>query len=843
MSSKTDHASENQRLGDFETMRELGRGGMGVVYEARQVSLNRRVALKVLSGGLGLTAKAVQRFRLEAEAAAKLHHTNIVPVYATGEEQGTHFYAMELIDGPSLDQVIRQMRQEPGSAAATPTASAGGKLSPGLAQTGPYVESPPGSGAATRLSSSSIDSGGGYFDAVARMIAEVADALDYAHQQGVVHRDIKPSNLLLSPAGRLSVNDFGLARMLEQPGMTMTGEFVGTPAYMSPEQITAGRAPLNHRTDIYSLGATLYELLTLQLPFTGERRDEVIAQIMHKEPKAPRKVTPKVPVDLETICLKAMEKDPDRRYQTAGALADDLRRYVNRFAISARRTGPAEHLRKWVRRHPGLAAAVGLAVVATILTGFIVFQSWRNRQERIAAEETARQKLLTEKEQRAESLIFSGQFPEAERTIRAAEELGLEEEWALWRRGQIAFHNGEVERAIQLLERAVTRMPDNQAATWLLGAAYFSAGDWQRGIHIGRHFGSLTPITAEDGLYKGLYQSWDFPQEGLKTLDDALPRQPVLIAHVVRAHILAGLAIDTSELSYIRRASDDVIAAKSIQRGNALAFVEGLYVHHIAAILSEEKAQTKEHNEALNIAQEHADALKTLPDVPVAVWTRGVFLEDQGRMDEAFQCYETAMQQKQVVPAIARNYAWLLYERDRVEAAKEVVKGHLAAGYVRDGSLVLMTAELPGGFQEAQDICDRMSEASTDAFIFYRCLLYNYLGLQKRASDVLAEFPGDFDQYSPEYAAMARERLDLVRDPSLATAEKLLERDPRSRRKRVRWHLWIGLMRLGDGDRAGARKHFELAVKAREPYQSSYAPSRAFLKRMDKDRTWPPWIK
>src|SRR5262249_20859966 len=154
------------------------------------------------------------------------------------------------------------------------------------------------------LSSSSLGSGGGYFDTVAGRVADVADALDHAHQQGVIHRDIKPSNLLLSPAGPLNVNDFGLARVLEQPGMTMTGEFVGTPAYMSPEQIAAGRTPLDHRTDLYSLGATLYELLTLQPPFTGERRDQVLAQILHKEPKALRRVNPRVPVDLETICLK-----------------------------------------------------------------------------------------------------------------------------------------------------------------------------------------------------------------------------------------------------------------------------------------------------------------------------------------------------------------------------------------------------------------------------------------------------------------------------------------------------------------------------------------------------------
>src|SRR6516165_689558 len=274
MSSPLEHPPTVKRLGDFEIVREVGRGGMGVVYEALQVSLNRKVALKVLSGSLGLSPKAVPRFRREAEAAAKLHHTNIVPVYATGEENDTHFYAMELIEGPSLDAVIRQLRQaRTNESTATPSSTPDQ-----MAVTGPFVESANASadGAAV-LAASSLSSDGHYFDTAARMIADVADALEYAHMQGVIHRDIKPSNLLLSPDGRLSVNDFGLARMLEEPGMTMTGEFVGTPAYMSPEQITAGRVPIDHRTDIYSLGATLYELLALQPPFSGERRDQLLA--------------------------------------------------------------------------------------------------------------------------------------------------------------------------------------------------------------------------------------------------------------------------------------------------------------------------------------------------------------------------------------------------------------------------------------------------------------------------------------------------------------------------------------------------------------------------------------
>src|SRR5262249_34780189 len=312
-----------QRLGDFELVREIGRGGMGIVYEARQVSLNRKVALKVLGPGLGLTSRAIDRFRHEAEAAARLHHTHIVPIYATGANDDVHYYAMELIEGPSLDRVLKHLR---GPGDAVPTA---------LAQTTDH-ESNINVAQEAGLSGSSLSSGGAYFDNVARMVAGVADALDYAHQQGVIHRDIKPGNLLVSPDGRLSLNDFGLARMLEQPGMTMTGEFVGTPLYMAPEQIAAGRVPVDHRADVYSLGATLYEMLTLQPPFRGERRDQVIAQVLQKEPAAPRRINAKIPVDLETICLKAMDKDPDRRYQSAGQMAEDLRRYVNRFAISAR---------------------------------------------------------------------------------------------------------------------------------------------------------------------------------------------------------------------------------------------------------------------------------------------------------------------------------------------------------------------------------------------------------------------------------------------------------------------------------------------------------------------------
>lgn len=215
---------------------------------------------------------------------------------------------------------------------------------------------------------------------VATMMAEVADALDHAHEHGVIHRDVKPSNLRLAPDGRLSINDFGLARMLEQPGMTVSGEFVGSPLYMSPERITAGRVALDRRTNIYSLGATLYELLTLQPPFPGQSRDQVLSQTLHKEAPSTRKLNHKIPLDLDTICMKAIDKDPDKRYQTAGKLAEDLRNYVNRYAISARRVGVLGKSLKIVRRNK--TTSLLLVSLIVLVCGFSIYSALESKRIR-----------------------------------------------------------------------------------------------------------------------------------------------------------------------------------------------------------------------------------------------------------------------------------------------------------------------------------------------------------------------------------------------------------------------------------------------------------------------------
>jgi eukaryotic-like serine/threonine-protein kinase len=338
------------RLGDFRLVREVGRGGMGVVYEAVQVSLGRRVALKVLPNASVLEPRHLQRFQVEAQAAASLNHSHIVPVFATGSTEGIPYYAMRFIDGRDLARVIVELRRDDLAA----TVADGGAPA-----------------AATPLSSQGVC----FARDVARLARQAAEALDHAHANDVLHRDIKPSNLMIDGGGQLWITDFGLARVLGSLELTQTGDAPGTPRYMSPEQALGRRAPVDGRTDVYSLGVTIYELLTLRPAYAGDDRLEVLRQIAHDEPTAPRRIDPTIPVDLETIVLKAMAKSPMDRYATAADLASDLGRFLGNRPILARRLSLADLGAKWMRRHRALVA--GLAVTAGLIVVTLAFLGWR----------------------------------------------------------------------------------------------------------------------------------------------------------------------------------------------------------------------------------------------------------------------------------------------------------------------------------------------------------------------------------------------------------------------------------------------------------------------------------
>jgi len=347
-----------RRLGDFEIGQEIGRGGMGVVYQARQISLERQVALKVLPFAAMWDQKQIARFRNEALAAAQLHHPNIVPVFAVGQERGVHFYAMQFIEGRSLDQVVHELRREGEAGSAQPQALA----STVLGHTTEAVNK-----STAGLSAQHSSDRAGYCRAIAKLGQQAADALHHAHEYGVVHRDIKPSNLIVDSRAKLWVADFGLARIQNSPGVTMTGDVVGTLRYMSPEQAAGQHALVDLRTDIYGLGATLYELLTLQPAFPGEDRHHVLRDIEAKEPLLPRTLNRAIPVDLETIVLQAMSKSRDSRYTTAEAMAKDLQRFLDGKPTLARRPTLVDRTAKWVRRHRNMVAlAAGFLVILTL---------------------------------------------------------------------------------------------------------------------------------------------------------------------------------------------------------------------------------------------------------------------------------------------------------------------------------------------------------------------------------------------------------------------------------------------------------------------------------------------
>ena len=329
---KAAHATELLgELGDYELLEEVGRGGQGVVFRARQKSLNRIVALKVISLGQWASRAYLKRFRLEAEAAARLEHPGIVPIHEVGERDGSCYFSMKFVEGGQLDEVVSRAPMSIRQAA--------------------------------------------------ELIAKIARTVHCAHEHGILHRDIKPGNILLDGNGEPHLTDFGLARLVEtESTMTRTLDVLGTPSYMAPEQAMGNNAAVGSVTDVYGLGAVLYQLLTGQPPFAGGATYETIKLLLDTEPKQPRLLNPKIDRDLSTICLKCLEKDPKRRYSSALALAEDLERWLKHEPILARHAGIIGRSRKWARRNPSSALLVACLVALATAAAWILWKSELIRQ-------------------------------------------------------------------------------------------------------------------------------------------------------------------------------------------------------------------------------------------------------------------------------------------------------------------------------------------------------------------------------------------------------------------------------------------------------------------------------
>jgi serine/threonine protein kinase len=374
------------QLGDFKITREVGRGGMGVVYDAEQISLRRRVALKVLPFAGTMDPRHLQRFQNEARAAASLEHPHIVPVYAVGCDRGVHYYAMKFIEGQALAALVDQQRAETASGGREP---ADAKAHQGADAPRSPDDAPDQSAESTEPMAVARTERAPRDAAAFRQIAEwgiqASLALEHAHSLGIVHRDIKPANLMIDCHGALWVTDFGLARTAADAGLTITGDVLGTLRYMSPEQALAKHGLVDHRTDIYSLGVTLYELLTGSAAVLGKDREQILNALTLDEPRRPRKFDPAIPEDLETIVLKAMAREPSERYATAKELADDLRNFLENRPVIARRPARWDRVVKWARRRKALVRAISVALVITVValsaSTFLSLRAYRAEAE------------------------------------------------------------------------------------------------------------------------------------------------------------------------------------------------------------------------------------------------------------------------------------------------------------------------------------------------------------------------------------------------------------------------------------------------------------------------------
>lgn len=367
-------------LGDYRIVRELGRGGMAVVYEAVQLSLGRAVALKVLPFASMLDERQFKRFQNEARAVASLDHPHIVPIYGFGTDRGVNFYAMRLIDGPSLDHVLHHLQARNLEENCPAETHAEGETSPPHDATHASTDS-----VCAHLSLDGVE----FFRWAAHVGIQAAEALEHAHSLGILHRDIKPGNLLIDGRGDVWVSDFGLARMESDVGLTRSGDVIGTLRYMSPEQLLGKSLPIDHRSDVYSLGATLYELLTLRPIFEASDRKQLLKQIGIEETPPPRKINKRVPAALSTIIHKCIQKDPTDRYASAQKLADDLRRFLDDRVILAQPASQVEKAVRWLRRNRSLAWTA--AVVMAVISCGLAIATWQISRERT---EVARQRDL-----------------------------------------------------------------------------------------------------------------------------------------------------------------------------------------------------------------------------------------------------------------------------------------------------------------------------------------------------------------------------------------------------------------------------------------------------------------
>ncbi len=487
-SRKAEQLPPHTMLGEFRVVREIGRGGMGVVYEAVQTSLGRRVALKVLPPEAVLAGHTLERFSREAHTAGRLHHTNIVPVYAVGEENGICYYAMQYIEGRSLSQHLKDRRED------------------------------------RRCFDAS------HFRRVARWGLQVADALAYAHEHGILHRDIKPANIICDDHDYVWVLDFGLARSSEHPSITRSADLVGTLRYMSPEQASGSSSDLDRRTDVYSLGATLYELTALRPVFDSGSQADLLNKVLYEEPARLRKYVPNVPADLETIIGKCMRKQRESRYAHAADVADDLRRFLAGEPIHARPTPLHVKARRWIARHRSLTAAV-LTLLALAVASWVFIGRMRQAEGQRAMR------------QAYEAIMLDQNFRAGEAYLDQAEGSGIRSADLHLYRGLIPLLSMQPAAAVGEFEEAARLEPQNLSAWYALARAKIDLGEFHTGQRLFQMEESRRPETALGWFLRGYARSRHQPTEAIRCYNIAIDKEASFVPAILERATYRGVRL------------------------------------------------------------------------------------------------------------------------------------------------------------------------------------------------------------------------------------------------------------------------------------------------------------